>query len=587
MENIFSELSLILVLAAVVAFIMNLLRQPLILGYILTGLLVGPTGFDLIHSRETFEGFSSIGISLLLFIIGLGLNIAVIKKLGKPVFITAAVELFTIGSVGFVVSTLLGFRGVEALIIGLALFFSSTIIIVKVLTDKKEQSRLHGQIAIGIILIDDIIATLALLFVTAGKGDSIDTFEIGTLLLKGGLLISLLFFVSSQVLPRLGKLIASSQELLFLFAISWGFGIASLFERAGFSIEVGALFAGVALASLPYAQEIGARLKPLRDFFVVLFFIVLGESLNVTNIPGAILPALALSAIVIILKPIIITTTLGVLGYTKRVSFKTGINLSQISEFSIVLVVFAASSGVIDPTLTAIITLVAIITIATSTYLMHYDEKLFARFDKMRFRLFEREGTRKETIVHTHYPLILFGYQKGGHEFIRTFKHMKKRFVVVDYDPEVIDSLERQRIPYVYGDASDVELLDEVGVHTAKLIISTVTDFEINQQLVKHVSQYNPQAVIITSANNTEEAMELYALGSSYVMIPHYIGGEKISAFIRQSGLRKRDFKDYKDKHLKYLDKHFGVLVEPTEEHKKKLGRAILQNFADLSRNSK
>lgn len=584
--NIFSELSLIIVIAAAISWIMWRLRQPLILGYILSGLLIGPAAFNLIHSPEIFETFSSIGIALLLFIIGLGLNVSVIKKLGKPVFMTAAAELLTVGLMGYLVSMALGFRSTEALIVGLALFFSSTIIIVKVLTDKKEQNRLHGQIAIGIILIDDIVATLALLFVAAGKDSSFGAGEVLGLMIKGAFLIALLMFFSRNILPRVGKVMASTQELLFLFAIAWGFGVASLFEKVGFSVEVGALFAGVALASLPYAQEIGARLKPLRDFFVVLFFIVLGESLNTSNLTAGIWPALLLSAIVILLKPVTITTTLGLLGYTKRVSFKAGINLSQISEFSIVLVVLAASTGMVSNQLSAIITLVAIITITTSTYLMEYDEALYAYFDKLKIRLFERGQDQKEKITHTHYPYILFGYQKGGHEFVNTFRQMGKRFVVVDYDPDIIDHLERQHIPYVYGDATDIELLDEIGAQTAKLVVSTITDFEIDQQLVKHVHRNNPGAVIITSANDNDQAMKLYQLGSSYVIIPHYIGGEKISAFIRQSGLRKTDFKKYREKHLKYLDKNFGPWVEEAEgeEQTKKIGKAILANIADLTK---
>lgn len=582
-ETIFSELSLIIVIATLVSLVMWFFKQPLILGYILSGIIIGPAALGLIHSPELFESFSHIGIALLLFIIGLGLNVKIIKKLGKPVFLTAATLLLTVGTLGYLASSLMGFGGTEAVIIGLALFFSSTIIIVKVLTDKKEQNRLHGQIAIGVILVDDIIATLALLFVAAGKGSSFNSEEIATLLVKGVLLMVLLVLAASKLLPKIGRVMATNQELLFLFAISWGFGIASLFEKFGFSVEVGALFAGVALASLPYAQEIGARLKPLRDFFVVLFFIVLGESLNLENISAGLVPALILSAIVMFVKPTVVTGTLGLLGYTKRVSFKAGINLSQISEFSIILVVLAAATGMVSPELSAIITLVAIITITISTYLMHYDEQLFARFDKLNFKLFAREGAPVEKITSTRYPFILFGYQKGGHEFVRTFKNMKKRFVVVDYDPEVIDTLERQRVPFVYGDATDVELLDEIGADTAKLLISTVTDFEINQQLVRHIAQHNPQAVTICSANNTEEARELYELGASYVMIPHYIGGEKIASFIRHSGMRKHDFKKIKDQHIKYLDKHFGFLEEEAEEQEKKVGRAILQSFADMA----
>lgn len=557
MDHVFAELSLVIVITACVSLFMRMIRQPLILGYILAGLLVGPSVLGLIHSVETFEAFSEIGIALLLFIIGLGMNVHELKKLGKVVILTALASLISIGTLGFTASNLMGFTRTESLIVGLALFFSSTIIIIKILSDKKEQNRLHGQIAIGVILVEDIVATFALLFIVAGQGDGLELAEVGVLFGRGLLLMAALALASTRLLPKVSRYMASSQELLFLFAIAWGFGIATLFELSGFSIEVGALFGGVALANSPYAQEIGARLKPLRDFFIVLFFITLGESLNINNLSAGLMPALVLSAIVIIVKPFTITTVMGLLGYTKRVSFKTGINLSQISEFSIVLIVLATGAGLVREEVSAIITLVAIITIASSTYLMHFDDGLFARFDRIRLHLFEKEVTFKEKRNRAAYPIVLFGYHHGGHEFIKTFRDIGKRYLVIDYDPNVIDSLEHQDIPYLYGDATDVELLEEIGIHNSKMIISTFSDFEVTSALVKNISRINATSVIICHADNKDEAMQLYALGATYVMIPHFIGSEKISAFIKKSGLKKSEFNQFREKHLTYLESHF------------------------------
>ena len=557
MHGVFAELSLVIVITACVSLFMKLIRQPLILGYILSGLLVGPSVFGLIKSAETFEVFSTLGIALLLFIIGLGMNVSELRKLGKVALLIALSTLLVVGSAGYITGSFFGFNRTESLIIGLSLFFSSTIIIVKILSDKKEQNRLHGQIAIGVILLDDIVATFALLFIVAGKGDGLQLSEIGVLLGRGILLLGMLAVCNLKVLPKVSRFMATSQELLFLFAISWGFGIATLFELAGFSIEIGALFAGVALASSPYAQEIGSRLKPLRDFFVVLFFITLGESLNITNLAAGIWPALFLSLIVIVLKPFIVISMAGLLGYTKRVAFKAGINLSQISEFSIIMVVLAASSGLVRQEISAIITLVAITTIAISTYLMHYDNELFEHFDRIRLRMFEKEVTYKEKRGRNGYPLVLFGYHHGGHEFIRAFKDIGRRYLVIDYDPNVIDTLEHQDIPYLYGDATDSELLEEIGIHTSKLVISTFSDFEVTSALVKNVARINPSAAIICHADNKDEAMMLYEMGATYVMIPHFIGSEKISAFIKKSGLKKSEFDQFRAKHLSYLESHF------------------------------
>lgn len=551
-DGIFLDLSFIIVVGAVVSLVMRLLRQPLILGYIITGLLVGPAGFNLIH-LETFDAFASIGIALLLFIIGLGMNIAVIQRLGKTVFIAAGAELLTVGTVGFAASTLLGFNRIEALVMGLCLFFSSTIIIVKILSDKKEQSRLHGQIAIGIVLLDDIVATIALLFVAAGKDSSIGLTKLGVLALQGALLLIFLVLASKVILPRLARFVASSQEMLFLFAIGWGFGVASLFQLAGFSIELGALFAGVSLGGLPYAQEIEARLKPLRDFFVVLFFIVLGKSLSLTGLSGALLPAAVLSAVVLLVKPATIISTLGLMGYTKRASFMASINLSQISEFSIVLAVLATTSGIIDSNVRAIITLVAIITIACSSYLTQYDGALFRLFDRSRLWLFDRT-TRPELRPASGYQLVLFGYQRGGHEFIKTFQELRRKFIVVDYDPAVIELLTHRRIPCLYGDATDTELLDEIGIQSAKLVISSITDFETNVQLVRHMNLLNPEAVVVCNAGSYEEALQLYELGTSYVIIPHHASSAHLGSLIQRNGIDRRHFDRYREKHLKALE---------------------------------
>ena len=548
--DIFTQLSIIIVLVAVVSMAVRLLKQPLILGYILTGLLVGPSLLNLVPKNDTFTTFSNIGITLLLFIIGLGLNAGVFRKLGKVVFLTALIELVVIGSIGFFVTSGFGFSFVESVLIGLSLFFSSTIIIVKVLSDKKEQNRLHGQIAIGVILLDDVVATIALLFVATGK-HGFGAPQLGLLFVKGIILAAILYVVSTKILPRLSKLFAASQELLFLFVLAWGFGIASVFQYIGFSIEVGALFAGVSLAALPYSQEMGSRLKPLRDFFVVLFFITLGSSLDTHNLSAALVPALILSACVIFIKPLSVMLSLDLFGYTKRTSFKAGINLSQVSEFSIILIVLAHNAGLVSAKLSAIITLVAIITIASSTYLMQNDNLLLEKLER-RFRFFKDQLQHEEKTITTH-TLILFGYKKGGHEFVKTFKQMRRRYLVVDYNPTVIESLEHQHIPFLYGDATDVELLREIGVRQARLIVSTITDYSTNQQLLEYIYHVNPKVVTVFHADNYDQATNLYRHGATYVMLPHYIGSERISAFIRKHGLSKTAFYKYRQKHLMNL----------------------------------
>lgn len=548
--DVFTQLSVVIVIAAVMAYVMRLLKQPLLVGYILTGILVGPGLLHLVEDKQAFETFSEIGIALLLFIIGLELSVSVIKRLGKPVFLTAAALLTTIGTLGYLIGIAFHFTGVESILVGLSLFFSSTIIIAKVLSDKKEISRLNGQIAIGVILLDDIVATFALLFVAAmGSGNALGPIDIGLLLLKGVAVIAVLSFLSIKVLPRVTKSIAKSQELLFLFAIAWGFGVATIINHVGFSIEIGALFAGVALAHLPYAHQIGARLKPLRDFFVILFFISLGENLQLINLASAIIPAVALAVVVVVLKPLIVMVSLGLLGYTRRTSFKTGINLSQISEFSIILIVLAAGTNLVSSHVAAVITLVALITIIISTYLMQYDNKLYTKLERY-LNMFERAGAVDKKHEIKNYPLILFGFKNGGHQYLKTFRSLKKKFVVIDYDPEVIEDLHRANVNYLYGDATDPELLAEINMESAHLIVNTIGDHDVNVSLARYIRRRNENAVIVCYSETYNQAAELYRLGVSYVMLPHFIGSERLNTFITTHGISKQSFDNYREKHM-------------------------------------
>lgn len=557
-HELFKELSLIIAIGTGVALLMRLLRQPLIIGHIITGLLVGPTVFNLVTDSETLTVFSDMGIALLLFLVGLGLNPRVIKEVGKVAVLTGVGQVaFTTGFGFLLVSALTDMSTTATLYVSIGLAFSSTIIILKLLSDKKEQTRLHGKIATGFLLIQDILATFALLFVSANASGGLDTKDLVELLLKGLMLAAGLYLVVKLILPRLKKTIAGSQELLFLFAIAWGLGIGALFKITGFSLEVGALVAGVSLAGFSFAQEAAARLKPLRDFFIVLFFVVLGSQLDLSNILTVLPTAIVLSLFVLIGNPIIVMSIMGLLGYTKKTSFKTSLAVAQISEFSLVLLLLASKSGQIDSETLSLMTVVGLITIAVSSYVILYDEKLFVLFER-HLRVFEKKKTKSERQKAVDHEVLLFGYKKGGLEFIKVFKKLKKRFAVIDYDPDIVDTLEHTNVPYLYGDMTDIELLEEAGISHVKLIVSVVTDYPTTKFLLNTVHQINPNCVVICHADGVSQAAELYELGASYVMLPHYIGSEKIGSFIKKNGFKKSEFNKFRKKHLDYLESHYS-----------------------------
>ncbi|MEX1059248.1 MAG: cation:proton antiporter [Candidatus Saccharimonadales bacterium] len=583
MEQIFSGLSLIIVIGAVVAIIMRKIGQPLMVGHIITGILVGPALFHIADDPESLRIFADLGIALLLFIIGLGMNPRVVKEVGKASSITAAVEIALVSLAGWTAAVALGLPRREAIFLGIGLAINSTIVALKLLSDKKEQGRLYGKLTIGTSLVEDILVAIALLFVAASQdGQWLSLGPFMKLAFLGALIGVGMYLFSTRILPKLQRLLASDQELLFLFAIAWGLGSGALLAKIGFSLEVGAFAAGVFLASFPYAQEIASRLRPLRDFFVIVFFIALGTGVSFTNFSEIIWMILASLVIVLLVKPVIVMSTLGLLGYTKRVSFKTATMLTHISEFSIIFVILGERQGLIQQNVVTILTFVAIISIAISTYLVTYSDKVYDYFEKY-LDMFERRKTSFETLPEQHHELVLFGYQRGGHEFVNLFRRLKKKYVVIDYDPEVVDIMDHRKVNYLYGDATDEELLEEAGVQHAKLVVSTIPDFDVNSFLLKYLEDKNPRAVVILHADDPFEAAKFYEGGASYVILPHYIGSEQVSTFIGKSGLSKEVFRKQRIKHLEYLEKHYGALEKLNQIHEKKLGRTIVKGVAALT----
>jgi Kef-type K+ transport system membrane component KefB/Trk K+ transport system NAD-binding subunit len=578
-DTIFSGLSLIIVIGAVVAFIMRLIGQPLIIGHIITGIIVGPAVLHLIKSPDALALFSDLGIALLLFIIGLGLNPQIIREVGKTATHVAIFQVGTITGLGWIIGTSLGLSGTSAAFLGASLAISSTIIILKMLSDKREQTRLYGKIAISVSLVQDLIAIALVVLTSAGNSHSVAIGSTIILAIKGGFLVFAIYWISNQIMPRFHRLVSDSQEFLFLFAIAWGLGSAALFQKIGLSSEIGALLAGICLASQPYAQEVAARLRPLRDFFVIVFFIALGANLNLNDI-GSNLTIILISALVVIIaKPLVSMAILGYLGYTKRTSFKASVALAQVSEFSIVLVLLGKERGLISSSLVSSVTFIALCSIAASSYLILFSDKIFSKLEGF-LSVFERKHTHSEPGMPGNFELVLFGYQKGGHEFVKVFRQLKKNFVVIDYDPEVIDILQERKVHHIYGDATDVELLEEANVAKAKLIVSTITDSEINLFLLNFLERKNSKAVVIAQADNPKEASRLYDQGASYVILPHFIGGEKIGAFVKNSGLNKSSFKRIREQHIRQLKKQHHIEAKKTKH--KNLGHVVVESLAGL-----
>lgn len=572
--EIFIDTALLMVISAVLAIGAKMLRQPIVVSYMLTGILIGPAVLNIVHGGETMEIMSKFGIALLLFIVGLGLNANVIKEVGKASVIVGLAQVIVGTIFGAGIFKIAGLSLGHGILLGLAFSFSSTIIILKLLADKKQQHQLYGKLSIGVLLIQDIVAAAALLVVAASTKGGLSLVDLASLLLKGGLLVGLVLVASKYIIKPLESVLASSQELLFLFALGWAFGVAALFYKAGFSIEVGALFAGVMLASTNYASEIASRMRPLRDFFLIVFFISLGSTLNLASTGKIIVPAILISLSIIILKPFLVMILFGIMGYTKNTSFKAGLLQSQISEFSLILVLLATTSIGVSQDMLSLTTMVAIITITLSTYIINYSPSLYKVFER-HLNIFERKKVKYEQHIGSDYDAIVVGYHKGGREFIKALKHSKFKVLVVDYDPDVIDELERKKINFLYGDITEPDLFDELDISKINLVVSTLTAYEPTNTMLKIMRRKNPSIMTILNTDNPVHAKLLYSHGADYVMLPHVVGGKKIAEFLDENGLNEEAFVRHRKRHLRRLNE--DIKTEESSATGRKIGHLILK----------
>ena len=565
--NIFAELSLIIVIATVIAGVMRILKQPLIMGHILTGILVGPYFLGIFIHKETVEVFSQLGISILLFIVGLSLSPKIVKEVGKISLITGLGQIVFTTFFGFLIALAFGYSLVSSLYIALALTFSSTIITLKLLSDKKDVEKLYGRIVIGLLLVQDLVATIILIVVSTFAGGDNAGLEILFIALKGLAVWILFSIVSSKFLPKLSSFFAKSQEYLFLFSIGWGFGMASLFNLLGFSVEIGALVAGVTLSVSPFAQEMSNKLKPLRDFFLIMFFVLLGSTLEVSNLGSFIVPAIVFSLFVLIVKPMIIVIITGMQGFNKKTSFNSGLTVAQISEFSLILVLLGLKLGHINQQIVSLVTFVGVVTIAVSSYLILYSDKIYPYFAGY-LSIFERKKTIKEVESIGIYEVILFWCNRVGYDFIRAFKKLGSSFLAVDFNPEIVSTLREKGVNVKYGDAEDPEFLEELGFESTEIIISTIPDYETNLFLLKKAKAANRNIVVILISYNLEEAIKLYEHQATYVIMPHFIGGQFAAELAKKAHSDNTKLLVEREGHIEYLKERRSLgQAHPRWEH--------------------
>ena len=555
--SIFVELSILIAVATLMAVAMRLLKQPLIIGHILTGLIVGPFVFDLINSTETLRFMSEFGVAILLFTVGLHLNPSIVREFGRVSILTGLGQVTITGAAGYATMLLLGYEHLTAFYVGIALAFSSTIIIMKLIGDKGDLEVLYARIAIGFLLIQDIIAVFLLLGIPLfASGASLE--HLARFLGAGIALVAFIYATSRFLLPRVNGFIEESREFLLLFAIMWGIGIAALFKEFGFSLESGALIAGVSLATIPSRHEISSRLSPLRDFFIIIFFIFLGAQLQLGSIRELIGDASILSVLILVGNPLILIGILGYLGYRKKTSLQTGMTVAQISEFSLILIALGISLGHLEPRILSLVTIVGIITIFGSTYLVLYSDKIYKVLAPL-LNIFERVDAH-EPRPRRHRPeIVLFGCNRIGYDFAEALIKSKRSFLVVDYDPETVKKLSEAEIDVEFGDASNVDFLDTIDFSRASLVISTIPDAETNLLIHRTVKSAHEDAIVMVVAHRIAEALSHYEEGIDYVILPHFLGARHAADIVLKYGDDKDKYGNLRERHLENLQLRIAI----------------------------
>ncbi|MBX4212436.1 cation:proton antiporter [Candidatus Pacearchaeota archaeon] len=555
-QEVLLSISLIIGVAALLTILAKVIKQPPIIAYLIAGILVGPLFFKFIApdtpNVEVLQIFAHIGVALLLFIVGLSLDFRVLKEVGLVSTFAGITEIALTATCAFVISLALGLRSVSALYVAVALSFSSTVLVVKILSDKKEMDTLHARIAVGILIVEDFVAALALMILPALQNNSFAPALIN--LGKAVILTAMIFAFSLVVLKRALHYLASSQEVLFLFGIAWALLIASLFDSLGLSLEIGALIAGMSLASSRYTLELGGKMKPLRDFFIVLFFVFFGSQLAGEITQRLIWQALALSAFILVGKPLLVMTILRLFGYKKRTNFLTGASLAQISEFSLIIVLLGYTQGIIPQEIMSLAVLISLITIGVSSYSIYYAHAIFDRISHL-LNIFEGKRHERRILEEESFDAVLFGYNRIGYSLLQALQKMKKKFIVVDYNPKVIMELSRKGINCVYGDARDKEFVNELKLNKASIVISTIPDIESNMTIQERMKEVGSKAIFIATAEQAHIALDLYEEGVDYVVIPHLLGGKYIATMLGQYKMDAQKYRHAGKEHMKELKK--------------------------------
>lgn len=539
-DHAFTRTAAVLVVAALAGAFALALRQPLIVGFIGAGILVGPAGLDWVTGGEEFALLAELGIAVLLFLVGLKLDPKLVRSTGTVALVTGLGQVFLTAVLGFGLALALGFAWLPATYIAVALTFSSTIIVVKLLSDKRELEDLHGRIAVGVLIVQDIVVVVALIAVASlgnAGTDGVASSMVGTAL-RAGAFIGAVLLVMRFVMPSLLGRLAKSRELLLLASITWAVGLAAAGKSLGFSGEVGAFLAGFTLAGTPYREAIASRLVSLRDFLLLFFFLKLGAELELGQAAELLWPAAVLSLFVLIGHPVIVLLIMWAMGYRARTGFLAGLTMAQISEFSLILVALGAEVGHVDATVLGLVTAVALVTIALSTYLILNSGAIYQRlapqlavFERKHLAKSEAASSQFEAVPHT----VVFGLGRHGQGVVLSLQQEGRRVLGVDIDPDAIRWAKENRVDVLFGDAGEPEIASSLPLEHIRWVICAIPHVDESLALVHGLRAAGYRGQIAATARGHRDAALLEKAGVNLVLSPHVVAADRLLERMRAS----------------------------------------------------
>jgi len=552
MELLF-HMGLMITLSAVFMYITHKLKQPILLGYILAGMVLGPFGLNIINDQAEIIAVGELGVAFLLFSAGIEIDIRNLISSGVKVIVTGIIQIILCFIFGYLLSQMLGFNQIISLHFGLLIAFSSTMIATKILVDKDETSSLHGRIIITLLILQDILAIIALLFI--GNLSSININKINDVITNTEILVGIVIFLV-LVMPKILEYSAKDKRLLYMTSLAVLFLMLGIVTYLGFSLGIGGFLAGFILANTMFKSNIRAEMKPLREFFAAIFFVSLGIQFN----PVVLLHSAGLFSGLLILtsliKPLMLIIAFVMLGYGLRNALLIGLLMGQSSEFSFILAKIGLSTGQFGQDTYSLIISTVVVSILITPYYATVSRKMYNiiknRFRKWRSSFIRVVGHPANKPKHMKDHVIIVGAHRIGKSIIEHFKK-KADVICVEHDPEILKELKKEGTYHIYGDITNEEILKELDIHKAAIIFLMIPDIDDQLFVVDNVKKNSKNTVIIGRAHDKYDALKLYAHGIDYVIVPEYVSSTNTVHMIDRILKNKKEWKKHREKHIKEL----------------------------------